>query len=102
MSIVRVALGRFDPGRYDEVRKRLDESRATLIPAIRALRGLVGFWAAIDRENSAMSNISIWETLEDSKQMDTLAPMIAEYQKFQALGVRFERPNTNHKTLWAL
>jgi hypothetical protein len=37
MPVVRNSLGRFDAANYDTVRKRLDDSQQTLVPAIRAL-----------------------------------------------------------------
>jgi hypothetical protein len=49
-----------------------------------------------------MSNVSVWETLADAKQLDTLQAMLDLAQTFTAAGVRFERPITNHETLWAL
>jgi hypothetical protein len=38
MPVVRISLGRFDPSKYEEVRRLLDESQTTLVPAIRALK----------------------------------------------------------------
>ena len=38
MPVVRISLGRFDAANYDTIRKLLDDSQKTLIPAIRALR----------------------------------------------------------------
>ena len=48
-----------------------------------------------------MHNVSVWETLDDAKQMDTLQAMLDLRPPFVAAGVRFERPITNHETLWA-
>ena len=39
MPVVRISLGRFDAANYDAVRKLLDDSQKTLIPAIGALKG---------------------------------------------------------------
>ncbi len=49
-----------------------------------------------------MVNVSIWATLADARQMDTLAPMLALAKDFAALGVTFERPILNYETLWTL
>ena len=75
MSVVRISLARFDASQYEAIRQLLDEAQATLIPAIRALRGNLAFYAGIDRENCAMQNVSIWETLADAKDMAALAAL---------------------------
>ena len=49
-----------------------------------------------------MQNVSVWETLADAKQLDTLQAMLDLAPPFVAAGARFERPITNHETLWAL
>ena len=54
MAIVRISLGRFDAEKFEIVRKLLDESQKTLIPAIRALRGNHAYYVGIDKENNAM------------------------------------------------
>ena len=102
MSVVRISLARFDASQYDAIRQLLDEAQATLVPAIRALNGNLAFYAGIDRENCAMQNVSIWETLADAKQLDTLQAMLDLAPPFVAAGARFERPITNHETLWSL
>jgi hypothetical protein len=99
MPVVRISLGRFEPSKYEEVRRLLDESQTTLLPAIRALEGNIAYYVGLDRENSTMSNISIWQTLEDAKQMASLQTMLDLAQTFADAGVRFERPITNHETL---
>ena len=99
-SVVRISLARFDAARHDAIRQQLDDSQATLVPAIKALKGHIAFYAAIDRENCTMSNVSVWETLADARQLDTLQAMIDLQPLFVAAGARFERPITNHETLW--
>jgi hypothetical protein len=39
MPVVRISLGRFDAAKYDAIRKLLNDSQKTLVPAIRALKG---------------------------------------------------------------
>ena len=102
MPVVRISLGRFDPSKYEEVRRLLDESQTTLLPAIRALKGNIAYYVGLDRENSAMTNVSIWQTLEDAKQMASLQAMLDLAQRFTVAGVRFESPITNHETLWSV
>ena len=102
MAVVRISLGRFDADKYDMIRQLLDQSQKTLIPAIRALKGNRAYYVGIDRENSAMTNVSVWETLDDTKQMASLQAMLDLAKTFVDAGVRFERPITNHETLWTI
>jgi hypothetical protein len=102
MTVVRVSLGHFDANKYDAVRRLLDQSQETLIPALRALRGNRAYYVGIDRENNAMTNVSVWETRGDAEQMASLQAMLDLATIFISSGVRFERPITNHETLWAI
>jgi quinol monooxygenase YgiN len=100
--IVRISRGSFAPGAYEPVRHRLDLAQESLIPAIRQLAGCLHYFAAIDRESSSMVNVSVWRSLADAQQMQTLAPMLALAEAFTREGVRFERPVINYETLWQL
>jgi hypothetical protein len=102
MAIVRISLGRFDAQNYDTVRQLLADSQHTLIPAIRALRGNRAYYVGIDKSNDAMTNVSVWDTLDDAQQMASLRAMQDLAKVFIDIGVRFERPITNHETLWTL
>jgi sugar (pentulose or hexulose) kinase len=102
MSVVRISLGRFDADKYEVVRELLDESQKTLIPAILALKGIQHYYVGIDKENNAMTNVSIWDTREDAQQMASLQAMLDLAKVFIDAGVRFERPMTNHTTLWSI
>jgi hypothetical protein len=100
--VIRISKGAFPADGYERVRARLDESRATLVPAIRELRGCLHYWAAIDEGTATMVNVSVWMTLDDAQQMETLAPMRTLAAEFVALGVTFERPITNYASLWSV
>lgn len=100
--IVRISRGTFDPARYDEVAERLDASQAQLIPAITTLTGETLVFMPVLRASNSIVNLSIWETIEHAKQMDSLAPMLALAGEFQELGVQFERPITDYETLWTI
>jgi quinol monooxygenase YgiN len=89
MAIVRISLGRFDADKFELVRKLLDDSQKTLIPAIRKLKGNRSYHVGIDRENSAMTNMSIWETRDDAQQMASLQAMADLAKIFVDVGVRF-------------
>jgi hypothetical protein len=100
LPVVRISRGSFPPERYDDVRQRLDASRKSLIPAIKRLKGLLHYYAGIDRESNTLINVSVWKTLADAKQMETLQPMRDLAGEFIAAGVTFERPIANYETLW--
>jgi hypothetical protein len=101
MPVVRISRGSFEPQHYATVRRMLETSKETLIPAVRRLNGLLSYHAGIDAESNTMVNVSVWESLADAKQMESLAPMLALAKEFIAAGVRFERPIVNYETLWS-
>jgi hypothetical protein len=72
-----------------------------VIPAIKKLKGNIDFYAGIDKEKCAMTNVSLWQTIQDAKQMDTLREMLESRGPFEALGVKFEKI-TNHQVLLEL
>jgi quinol monooxygenase YgiN len=100
--IVRISRASFAPEQYEAVKARLDAAQESLVPAIRGLAGCLHYFAAIDRESGSMVNVSIWRSLADAQQMQTLAPMLALAEDFAREGVRFERPIINYETLWAV
>lgn len=102
MPVVRISRGSFKPEDYERTKARLDESYRTLAPAVRSLSGCMHYWAGIDRTTNTMVNVSVWKSLSDAKQMDTLAPMLALAGEFVNLGVVFERPIANYETLWQI
>jgi hypothetical protein len=101
LAVVRLSRGAFPPEKADEVRAKLEEGRASLEPALRQLRGLLHYYVAVDEQASTMINVSVWTGLAEAKQMDTLAPMLAQRGAFTKLGVRFD-PIRNYPTLWAI
>ena len=102
MPIVRISRGSFAPEKYETIKARLDAAQTSLVPAIRRLSGCLHYFAAIDRESSSMVNVSVWRSLADARQMQTLGPMLALAEDFSREGVRFERPVINYETLWTL
>jgi hypothetical protein len=102
MTVVRISLGRFDASKYPMVRTLLDESQASLKPAIGRLNGNLAYYVGIDRENSTMTNVSVWASLDDAMQMASLPEMLALARTFTEMGVSFEAPITNHETLWSI
>lgn len=102
MTVVRISRGSFQPEAYETVKERLTQSQASLIPAIRELNGLLHYYAGIDAISNTMINVSVWQSLADAKQMETLAPMLALTKEFIDLGVTFERPIINYDTVWEI
>jgi len=68
---------------------------------MQGLRGLIHYYVAIDREHGRLTNMSLWETLEDAHQVDGLPAMLAQRPILEAGGVTFETI-TNHETLWTI
>ena len=102
MSVVRISRGFFKPDEYDRIAKRLEEAQQTLVPGILQLNGCLHYWAGIDHQSNTMVNVSVWRSLTDAKQMETLAPMLALADEFSQLGVNFERPIVNYEVLWEI
>ncbi len=99
--IVRISRGRFAPEDYQRVREVIDKSAGPLVPAIRALKGLLYFHAAVDRETGTMVNVSVWESMDAAKQLDTLAAMLAQRPIVEAAGVTFDKI-ANYEPLWKI
>lgn len=99
--IVRVSKGRFSPEKYAQVRSLIEDSAAPLVPAIQALRGLLYYHAAVDPATHTVLNVSIWDSLEAARQMDTLPAMLAQRPILESGGVTFE-PIANYEPLWKI
>lgn len=99
---VRISRGRYRPELHATVTSRLNASSASLIPAIRALPGCLGYYAGSDETTHSMINVSLWDTLEHAQAMGSLPEMAALAGEFIALGVEFERPIANYPVLWQL
>jgi AMMECR1 domain-containing protein len=102
LPVLRLSRGSFAAARYAVIRDRLTLAQSSLVPAIKELRGCLHYWAGVDETSNTMVNISVWATLQDARQMETLAPMLALASEFTALGVQFERPITNYQSLWEI
>jgi hypothetical protein len=102
MPIVRISRGSFAPNDYEKVQLKLTESQKQLVPAIKNLNGLLHYYAGVDSVSNTMINVSVWQTLEAAKQMETLAPMLALAKDFTQIGVNFERPIINYHTVWEI
>jgi hypothetical protein len=101
MTVVRVSKGRFDLADLEQAERLLAASDQALREPLGQLTGLLHYYVGIDRELGYLTNVSVWETLEDAHQMDTLAAMLAQRPILEQAGVTFE-PITNHETTWAI
>jgi hypothetical protein len=102
LPVVRLSRGAFPAEKYTIVRDRLQSAQSSLVPAIKALRGCLHYWAGVDPTSNTMINVSVWATLDDAKQMEALAPMLSLATDFVSIGVQFERPITNYNSLWEI
>jgi hypothetical protein len=71
------------------------------VPAIKKLKGNLGYYVAIDKDKLTMTNVSFWKTKEDAMQMAALKEMLDMRSRFEALGLKFT-DITNHKIVWSL
>jgi hypothetical protein len=101
MPVVRVSKGKFDLENLAEAEQLLAASEVALREPVKQLTGLLHYYAGIDREQGYLTNATVWETLQDAHQMDSLQPMLAQRSILEAAGVHFETIS-NHETLWTM
>jgi hypothetical protein len=99
--VVRISKGHFPPEKYDEVKRLIAESAIPLGPAIRKLEGLLYYHAGVDASTNTVVNVSIWETEQAARQMETLAPMLAQRPLLEAAGVQFDKI-ANYEPAWKI
>ena len=100
--VVRVSILRCAPEKFAELRQMMIEADSVIRPGIEAMPGLIDFYAGADEATSSLSNVSIWTTLDDAKQLDTFQPMLDLGKAFVQKGATFERPIMNYLPLWRL
>jgi hypothetical protein len=52
------------------------EADSVLRPGIEAMPGLINYYLSADEATSSQTNVSIWKTVDNAKQMDTFQPML--------------------------
>src|SRR5262252_3616191 len=62
--------------KFTEFQLMMIEADSVLRPGIEAMPGLINYYAGADEANSSLTNVSIWKTLDNAKQMDTFQPML--------------------------
>jgi hypothetical protein len=100
--VVRVSIMRCAPEKFAEFKQMMIDADSVLRPGIEAMPGLISFYVGADETTSSLSQVSIWKTLDDAKQLDTFQPMLDAGKAFVQKGATFERPIMNYVTLWQL
>jgi hypothetical protein len=100
MPVVRVSILNIPIDRLDELQAVMAASEADLA-GIRELRGLRLYFTGVDIETSQLTNVSVWDTVDDAKQMNSFQPMLDLAARFASVeGVSFVRPIPNFAPLW--
>lgn len=99
-TVVRVSILRCEPSRFAELKRMMSEAESILAPGIRAMRGCRAYVVGADATTSSLSNVSIWDTLDDARQMERFQPMLDLGKRFLDAGATFERPIMNYATIW--
>jgi len=100
--VVRTSILRCAPAQFLEFRQMMQDAEAVLRPGIEAMSGLLAFYVGADEATASLSNISLWSTLDDARQLDGFQPMLELGRVFVLKGATFERPIMNYTTLWRL
>jgi hypothetical protein len=100
--VVRVSIMRCAPEKFLDFQQMMIETDSILRPGIEAMPGLISFYVGADAATSSLSQVSLWKTLDDAKQLDTYQPMLDLGKAFVQKGATFERPIMNYSTLWQL
>ena len=100
-AVVRVSRGDFDPTRFAEVQAMTVATGRYLVPDIKQLPGLIGYYAGASRDGS-MVHVSIWESDEHARQMGKLKEMIVDARAdAEKAGVTFA-PIVNYPLDWSI
>ena len=100
--VVRLSILRCAPEKFAELRQMMVEADSILRSGIEAMPGLINFYVGAEEATSSLSNVSIWTTLANARQMDTFQPMLDLGKAFVQKGATFERPIMNHLSLWQI
>jgi hypothetical protein len=100
-AIVRVSRGNFDPTSFAKVKAMTDDTGTYLVPAIKRLPGLAGYFAGASSTGS-MVHVSLWESDAHAQQMGQLKEMIVDARRDgEAAGVSF-LPIVNYPIDWRI
>jgi len=102
LPVVRVSILRCEASQFEMFKQLMTEAESALAAGIKSLRGCRAYFAGADEATSSLSNVSLWDSLDDARQMERYQPMLDLGRRFAELGARFERPIMNYSTLWQL
>ncbi len=98
-SVIRVSRGDFDPARFADVERMTRDTGTYLIPAIKRLSGLAGYFAGNSPSGSTV-HVSLWESDAHAQQMGSLKEMVVDARReAEAAGVAFI-PIVNYPVAW--
>ncbi len=99
--VMRMSIMHCDAAHFDKLRQMMLDIEAALRPGIERMPGLIAFYAGEDRPTLSMTNISLWDTVANARQLDTFQPMLDAGKQFVAAGATFVRPIINATTMWS-
>ena len=100
-AVLRVSSASFDPDLYSEISALSAKQSEYLIPAVKALPGLLDFVAAVSPDGT-MVNYSVWDAAEHAAQMNSLKEMVVIARgEMEAAGVRF-KPIVTQPVSWTI
>jgi len=100
-SVIRVSRGNFDPSRIAEVERMTAATGTYLIPKIKELPGLEGYFVGASPTGS-MVHVSLWQSDAHASQMGQLKEMIVNARAdADAVGVQFI-PIVNYPVAWQI
>ncbi|MCC6790169.1 MAG: hypothetical protein IT336_00705 [Thermomicrobiales bacterium] len=97
---VRLTRGRFAADKFNEMADRLQAAETTLSPVIRALPGLIDYYAGIDEVSSTMIRVSVWDKAEHAERMSKLVEVQQMRDEFERAGVEWEPIHTYSVAWW--
>jgi hypothetical protein len=98
-TVIRVSRADFDPSRLDQIERMVRNTGDYLIPKIKELPGLRGYFAGASLTGS-MVHVSLWDSDAHANQMGQLKEMVVNARHdAEALGVQFV-PIVNYPISW--
>ena len=100
-AVVRISRANFDPASFAKVKAMTEDTGTYLIPAIKKLPGLAGYFAGASSTGS-MVHVSLWESDAHAQQMGQLREMIVDARRdAEGVGVSFI-PIVNYPIDWLI
>jgi hypothetical protein len=98
-SVIRVSCANFDPTRIAEIERMVLDTGTYLIPKIKELPGLEGYFAGSSPTGSTV-HVSLWQSDAHASQMGQLKEMIVRARAdAEAVGAHFT-PIVHYPVAW--